>query len=154
MGDWYDIRYYHLTAQGACPFDGKEVTISADLSRLVSDAAPEAKGLEFWRDRTAKEIVNLGEAGLGAAINGADRFGLILRELGRSERQSRQSDGVVVVEVVERLASESELQAGDVILSINNRPNPATIYHVSISAGRHARRNQSSDAVGNESPGS
>jgi serine protease Do len=112
-------------------FDGKEVSSSSDLSRLVSEAAPGTTArLKVWRDRSTTElVVMLGEAALtmpekelksGGA--GPDRLGLSLRELTRVERQSRQTDGVIIVEAVEGIAAASGIQPGDVILSINNRP--------------------------------
>lgn len=112
-------------------FDGKEVTSSADLARFVAEAAPGASArLKVWRNGAAREIsVRLSEADSATAEQDPkagrlqpDRLGLGLRELSRAERQTYQTEGVVLVEAVEGIAAASGIQAGDIILSLNNRP--------------------------------
>ena len=114
-------------------FNGKEVTGSADLSRLISESAPGTKvRLKFWHDGAAKEmVVALGEADLLARqaekeltpeVLTPDRFGLSLRELSAEERRALPTEGAIAVESVEGIAAASGIQPGDVILAVNHRP--------------------------------
>ena len=111
-------------------FDGKEVASSGDLARFVAEASPGASArLKVWRNGAARDIsVRLGEADVATAEEEpkvgsleSDRLGLSLRELGRAERQTYQTEGAVLVEAVEGFAAAAGIQPGDIILSVNNR---------------------------------
>jgi len=114
--------------------NGQKVDNSADLPRIIGDQKPgSVVRLSIWRDRKARELsVTLGEQ-LGekvAAAAGAEKkndgasskLGLAGRALTAQEATRLGVPGGVVVEAASGPAAKAGLQAGDVIVGINNQP--------------------------------
>lgn len=115
-------------------FDGKAVTSSVDLPRVVAATRPGAKVVvEVWHKGKIRDVhVTVGElqgdtmaqrgGKRGAAERGTvvDRAGLVLSELTDEQRQELQVEGGLLVEDARGAAARAGLQRGDVILSINN----------------------------------
>ena len=117
-------------------FDGKTITTSIDLPRVVAATRPGSKvAVQLWRrganmdvsltvgempddDRVARGDGNPGEkADAGESVA---RLGLSLSELTEEQKRELQVDGGLVVEEVTSAAARAELQPGDVILSVGN----------------------------------
>jgi len=114
--------------------NGQKVDNSADLPRIIGDQKPgSVVRLSIWRDRKARELsVTLGEQ-VGekvAAAAGAEKksdgtsskLGLAGRALTGQEAARLGVPGGVVVEAASGPAAKAGLQAGDVIVGINNQP--------------------------------
>jgi len=111
-------------------FDGKEVTQSADLPRMVAAGRPGSRAaLQVWRNGTTRDLaVALGEweddAPAARPKSGRDlepranRLGLVLSELTPEQRRELGVKGGVVVEDIRGGAARSELRQGDVILAV------------------------------------
>ncbi len=112
-------------------FDGKTVTASSDLSRIVAAAHPGSKvNVQLWRKGESKEVsLTVGEMpddkqvaqqGGGAATGeSVARLGLVLSELNAEQKNELQVKGGLVVDDAKGAAAR-ELQHGDVILAIGN----------------------------------
>ena len=114
--------------------NGQKVDNSADLPRIIGDQKPgSVVRLSVWRDRKARELnVTLGEqvgekiaaaAGAEKRNDGASsKLGLTGRALTAQEATRLGVPGGVVVEAASGPAAKAGLQAGDVIVGINNQP--------------------------------
>jgi serine protease Do len=115
--------------------DGKEVSESADLPRIIGDKQPGSKvALEIWREGKSREIVAvLDELVAENAAPGRDnknprggskfdKLGLGVRALEPREAASLGVKGGLIVEAVTGPASRAGLRTGDVILALNNQP--------------------------------
>ncbi|MCL2657170.1 MAG: DegQ family serine endoprotease [Betaproteobacteria bacterium] len=108
--------------------DGQAVGESADLPRLIGEHRPGDKvKLEIWRNRATREItVTLdempGEKGVAQAIDSkpGGKLGVSVRELTAQEASQLNVPGGLVIENVAGAAAQAGLQAGDVILAVNN----------------------------------
>jgi serine protease Do len=112
-------------------FDGKTVTSSSDLVRIVAATHPGSKvSVQLWRKGESKEVnLTVGEmseekqvAQQGAGTDtgkAVARLGLVLGELNDEQKNELQVKGGLVVEEVKNAAAH-ELQRGDVILAIGN----------------------------------
>lgn len=115
-------------------FNGKPVTSSADLPRIVAATKPGSEvGVLLWRKgSTLKVSVIVGEiqdaAGKQAADNqGGDtaaqsiaRLGLNVTELNDEQKAELQVGGGLLVLDAKGAAARADLQRGDVILAIGN----------------------------------
>lgn len=116
-------------------FDGKPVTNSVDLPRIVAATKPGSKATaQLWRKGAALDIALV----VGEIQDGADksrqsetkseqattpsmlRLGLSLVDLSVAQKAELQVLGGVLIEDVKGAAARSELQRGDVILGIGN----------------------------------
>jgi serine protease Do len=116
-------------------FDGKNVTSSSDLPRIVGATRPGSKvGLQVWRRGAAKDLmVTVAEIpaeklasreskGAKPAEAAANRLGLVLSELSDEQRKELKiASGVVVDEV--RGQSRGDLRKGDIILALIHKGN-------------------------------
>lgn len=118
-------------------FDGKDVSSSKDLPRMVAAIAPGTKvDIELWRKGAVKvvtvviaEMIEPGKMA-GAvknqssdAIGAVARLGISVSELSKEQLQELQiSNGLLVEEVRGSAARASGLSQGDVLLSIGNVP--------------------------------
>ena len=114
-------------------FDGKAVTSSRELPRIVSATPPGSKvGMEVWRSGATKELsVIVGEipADTVAGREGkrakpvqaaANRLGLVLSELSAEQRKALGIANGVAVEDV-RGQSRADIRKGDIILALVNK---------------------------------
>jgi len=128
-------------------YNGKEITSSNELPVLVSNTAPGSVAkLDVVRKGESKNVeVTVGEvkdAKVAAADNPGQeqgRLGVAVRSLSREEQQQIGATYGVVVENATGAAAKAGIQAGDVILSINNTPvkNPAQLKQLVSGAGKH-----------------
>ena len=116
-------------------FDGKNVTSSSDLPRIVGATRPGSKvGLQVWRRGAAKDLtVTVAEIpaekitsretkGAKPAEAAANRLGLVLSELSDDQRKELKiASGVVVDEV--RGQPRGDLRKGDIILALIHKGN-------------------------------
>lgn len=118
-------------------FDGKVVTNSSDLPRIVAAIKPGSSvSVELWRKGAAQSLnvlvakmpeevklaANSGKLNEDAGQNIA-KLGLSLSELSRPQLQELQlASGLLVLEVKGAAARAAGLQRGDVILAIGNLP--------------------------------
>ena len=114
-------------------FDGKPVTNSADLPRVVAATKPGSTvTAQVWRKGAAKDIsVTVGElveektaAKANKKGKGGDqvtRLGLTLSELSGEQRKELNVSGGLLVEDAQGPALKAGLRRGDVILALNNQ---------------------------------
>ena len=112
-------------------FDGKAVTQSADLPRIVGATKPGTKApVQVWRKNAARDLtVTVGEipedkapprmARRGKqAERAANRLGLVLSELTPEQKKELKLGAGLVVEEVKNGATHGDLHPGDVILAM------------------------------------
>ena len=111
-------------------YDDTPITSSSQLPVLVANTAPGKHAtLEVVRKGDTKRIdVAVGELKSTKVASAADvaaghgKLGVAVRSLSEDERQQLGVKGGVVVENVGGPAARAGIQAGDVILSLNNTP--------------------------------
>ncbi|TAJ76522.1 MAG: DegQ family serine endoprotease [Gallionellaceae bacterium] len=118
-------------------FDGKVVTASHDLPRIVAATHPGSKvAVQLWRKGETREVTLIvgeiaddsriaqrsGKNGGNAApaTESSERLGLTLSELTGEQKAELQVDGGLLVEDAKGVAARSDLHRGDVILAIGN----------------------------------
>jgi serine protease Do len=113
-------------------FDGKAVTESVDLPRMVGATRPGTKSVvQVWRKGSSRDIsVTVGEipddeektqiAGRGGkpAEPAANRLGLVLAVPTAEQKKSLGIQHGLIVEDVKNGSSRSEVRPGDIILSV------------------------------------
>ncbi|MBS0369464.1 MAG: DegQ family serine endoprotease [Proteobacteria bacterium] len=113
--------------------NGQKVDNSADLPRIIGELKPgSVVRLSIWRDRKARELnVTLGEQvaerNLAATPErkseaASSKLGLTGRALTTQEASRLGVPGGLLIEDAAGPAAKAGLQAGDVILGINNQP--------------------------------
>ena len=114
-------------------FDGKPVTSSEDLPRLVGATRPGSRvSMQIWRNKAARDVqVMVAElqddrsaqqrrgAKPPAATPGV--FGMALTDLTEAQRKELKVDGGVLVGDVQGAAARAGIRRGDVILAVNNQ---------------------------------
>jgi serine protease Do len=112
-------------------FDGKTIDDSISLPMLVANAKPgKSVPVRVWRDgkETSLDVTvgTMPNDKVASADNpsGTDsgKLGLVVRPLTPEERQQSHVQGGLVVEEAGGAAAEAGVQAGDVILALNNEP--------------------------------
>ena len=118
-------------------FDGRLVTDSIDLPRIVAATKPGNKvSVELWRKGAAKEVTivvaAMSEDGkLAQTVKSTTdetvkliaRLGIAVSELSREQLSELQSNGgLLVQDVKSQVARAAGLQHGDVLLAIGNMP--------------------------------
>ncbi len=111
-------------------FDGKEVTDSATLPRMVGAAKPGSKvKIEVWRDRRVKELtLTLGEwddqtasaEEAGDTGEKTGRLGVAVSNLSPQQKARLKVGHGVLVQSVTGPAERAGVQPGDVILAVNS----------------------------------
>ncbi len=116
-------------------FDGKIVSSSADLPRIVAVTKPGNKvSLQLWRKGntmdTSLVVGEIQDEGVVAqrgsrssAEGGSEsetRLGVIVSELNDQQKAELQVEGGLIIEDMKGPAARSQLQRGDVILAIGN----------------------------------
>ena len=111
--------------------DGRAIENSIDLPRMIGESRPgTAVTLKVWRQGETQELrASLGEAP-AEKVARADsesktqpsKLGLALRPLTEEERKQIEAEGGLLVEQSEGPAARAGVQAGDVILALNNQP--------------------------------
>ena len=114
-------------------FDGKTVSSSADLPRIVAVTKPGNKvGLQLWRKGNTMDVsLVVGEIqdegvvaphGSRSSAEGASeseaRLGVVVSELNDQQKAELQVEGGLIIEDMKGPAARSQLQRGDVILAI------------------------------------
>jgi serine protease Do len=111
--------------------DGSTIDSSIELPRVIGEKRPGTKvKLKIWREGETRELsASLGEipaekiarAELGGTTK-SGKLGLAVRPLTAEERKQIETEGGLLVEQVEGAAARAGVQAGDVILALNNQP--------------------------------
>ncbi|MEI7613046.1 MAG: DegQ family serine endoprotease [Betaproteobacteria bacterium] len=112
-------------------FDGKSVTNSADLPRIVGSTRPGSKvQIQVWRKGSPKEMsVVVAETleektslrpakSSRPAEQPANRLGLVVSELNAEQRRELKISAGLLVEDVRANGSRADLRPGDIILSL------------------------------------
>jgi serine protease Do len=115
-------------------FDGKTVTNSVDLPRIVAATRPGSKvTAQVWRKGTAKEVtITVGEmpeekvalrSGRRDSKTGnvVGRLGLTLSELTAEQRKELGIIGGLLVEDVQGAAAKAGIRRGDLLMALNNQ---------------------------------
>ena len=119
-------------------FDGKVVSSSDDLPRLVGSTKPGSKALvQLMRNKATREVtVVVGEMqdeartaqrqprrgpGSRPPAESVSRFGMTLSEPTAQQREQLKITGGVLVEDVQGAAARAGIRRGDVILAVNNQ---------------------------------
>ncbi len=111
-------------------FDGKTVNSSIDLPRLVGATKPGTRStLSIWRKGSMKELsVSVGElsdAKVAAAKQTdkkkTNRAGLSVTELTKEQKSVLKLNNGVLVEEASGIAARAGIEAGDVIVAVNNQ---------------------------------
>ena len=115
-------------------FDGKPVTSSEDLPRVVGATRPGSRvSMQIWRNKAAREVtVTVAElqddrvaaqqkrgAKPPAAKPGVQGMSLI--ELTEAQRRELKVEGGVLVEEATGAAARAGIRKGDIILAVNNQ---------------------------------
>ena len=115
-------------------FDGKEVSSSSDLPRIVAQSRPGSKATaQVWRKGTSRDVsVTVGEMPEEKTAqrpgrkdtkpgNVVARLGLTLSELNSEQRKELGLSGGLLVEDAQGAAAKAGIRRGDVLLAINNQ---------------------------------
>jgi len=114
-------------------FDGKPVTASEDLPRIVGATRPGAKvAMQIWRNKAAREVQvvvsemqdeRTRQARRGGKPPAAvpSQYGLTLADLTEAQRAELKLAGGVLVENAQGAAARAGIRRGDVILAVNNQ---------------------------------
>jgi serine protease Do len=110
-------------------FNGNAVRESIDLPRMVGATKPGTKvRLGIWRKGTSKELeVQVGampddeKMAKAAEARKSNRAGLVVSELGAEQKKALKISSGVLVEDATGTAARAGIEAGDVILAVNNQ---------------------------------
>ena len=116
-------------------FDGKAVSTSSDLPRIVGATKPGSKvSVQVWRNGSTKKMMVLvdefpsdekiasRESKRGGTHDTSNRIGIALRELTNDEKkQFEVNNGLLVEDMRPGIASSAGMRPGDMILGINNQ---------------------------------
>jgi serine protease Do len=125
-------------------FDGKSVSRSADLPRLVAAARPGSKALvQVWRKGAPLELtLVVGEAKEETASarprpksapreeREAPRLGLTVSELSAEQRRQLGVNGGLVIENIRSNAARADLRVGDIILALINKGVTSEVHNL------------------------
>ena len=115
-------------------FDGKAVTTSKDLPRMVAGTQPGAKvAVQLWRKGATKEVnLTIAEMpGDGRAVRSSrndssgeqiGRLGIGVVELTDEQKKQLEIDGGLLIDEVKGGSMRGELMRGDIILGVGNTP--------------------------------
>ena len=115
-------------------FDGKVVSVSRDLPRMVAAMQPGSKvNVQLWRKGANKEVsLTIGEMpGDGRVVRTSKndssseqitRLGIGVVELSEEQKKQLQIESGLLIDEVRGASVRSELQRGDIILALGNTP--------------------------------
>ncbi len=109
-------------------FDGKDIATSSELPPLVAQVKPGSKvPIEVWRNgkamtltATVGELTDNVRVASAKAEAGKGKLGVAVRPLTPDEKKENDIPNGVVVEDVAGAAARAGVQAGDVIVAVNN----------------------------------
>jgi serine protease Do len=114
-------------------FDGKAVSSSEDLPRLVGGTRPGGQVvMHVWRNKAGRDVkivvaeLQDDRASRQSRRGGkppatAGQFGMALLDLTEAQRKELKVEGGVLVESVQGAAARAGIRRGDVILAVNNQ---------------------------------
>ena len=112
--------------------DGRDIENSIELPRVIGESRPGTQvKLKVWRQGETKDLTaSLGEmpaekvarADTGGSKSQSGKLGVAVRPLTDEERKQLEAEGGLMVEQAEGAAARAGVQAGDVILALNNQP--------------------------------
>ena len=114
-------------------FDGKPVTASEDLPRIVGGSKPGSRvTLQVWRNKVSRDlqvmVAELQDDRAAQQKRGAKPpaatpgvFGMALSELTEAQKKELKVDGGVLVGDVQGAAARAGVRRGDIILAVNNQ---------------------------------
>ncbi|HKQ23817.1 MAG TPA: DegQ family serine endoprotease [Burkholderiales bacterium] len=115
-------------------FDGKTVSASSDLPRIVAQTRPGSKAtIQIWRKGAAKDVtVTVGEmpeekvaqrSGRRESKSGnvVARLGLTVSELSAEQRSELGVGSGLLVEDVQGAAARAGIRRGDILMALNNQ---------------------------------
>jgi serine protease Do len=110
-------------------FDGHPINSSLDLPRLVGMTKPGTPAtLTIWRKGATKELqIRVGAMPEEGAMARApeektsNRAGLVVSEIGDEQKKALRISSGVLVEDATGIAARAGIEAGDVILAVNNQ---------------------------------
>jgi serine protease Do len=117
-------------------FDGKPVSASEDLPRVVAATKPGSKvTMQVWRNKQARDVQVVvaemqddkaarqqqGRRGGKPPAASPSVYGLTLSELTEAQRGELKITGGVLVENAQGAAARAGMRRGDVILAVNNQ---------------------------------
>ena len=125
-------------------FDGKTITSSSDLPRVVGATRPGTRvSLQVWRKGASKDfslvVGEIPEEKVATAKGGkstkppevaANRLGLVVSELTEEQKRELKVNGGLLIDEVRSNATRSDLRTGDVILALISRGSSTEIKTV------------------------
>lgn len=124
-------------------FDGKPVTVSSDLPRLVAATKPGSKvNVQVWSKSNTRDVAvmvgempeekSAGRANRGnkPAERSANRLGLVVSELAPEQRRELKINGGLLVEDVRGSTTRTDLRPGDILLAMIFKGNSTEIKTV------------------------
>ena len=115
-------------------FDGKPISSSEDLPRIVGGTRPGAKvAAQVWRNKTAREVrltvaelaedarAQRGGRGQKPPASAPTVYGMSLSDLSDAQKKELKIDGGVFVNDAQGAAARAGMRKGDVILAVNNQ---------------------------------
>ena len=124
-------------------FDGKPVTNSGDLPRIVGSTKPGSKiSMQVWRKGNTRDLTvvvgeipeekSLARSGKGKkqTEQAANRLGLVVSELNNEQKRELKINGGLLVEDIRNNASRADLRPGDIILALIARGENTEIRNV------------------------
>ena len=115
-------------------FDGKAVSASEDLPRVVGATKPGSKvTVQVWRNKSARDLqvvvaemqddrsARQGRRGGKPPAASPSQYGLTLSDLSDAQKSELKVAGGVLVENVQGAAARAGVRRGDVILAVNNQ---------------------------------
>jgi serine protease Do len=125
-------------------FNGKEVSSSSDLPRIVAATRPGTKvPVQLWRKGNSKTVtVTVGEIPEEKTVlsqgrkrspqaeQQANRLGLVVSELSPEQRRQLGVSGGLVIDDIRGNAARATLRPGDIILALINKGTASEIKSV------------------------
>ena len=124
-------------------FDGKAITGSGDLPRMVGATRPGARvTVQVWRKGTTKDlalvVAEIPDEKLAAGSSraarpvekAANRLGLVVSELTAEQKRELKVNGGLVIQEVRSNSARADLRPGDVILALFARGESTEIRSV------------------------
>lgn len=124
-------------------FDGKTITNSADLPRMVGAVRPGTRSVvQVWRKGATQEIsMTVGEmldekpAVARTSRNSkpeqaANRLGLVVSELTTEQRRELKMSGGLLIEDVRGSGARADLRAGDIIIAVISKGSTTEVKSV------------------------
>jgi len=115
-------------------FDGKTVSSSSDLPRIVAQTRPGSKAtMQIWRKGAARDVtITVGEMPEEKVAqrpgrrdskvgNVVARLGLTVSELSAEQRKELAIGGGLLVEDVQGAAAKAGIRRGDILMALNNQ---------------------------------